>query len=258
MTVPNIIGRAEALGYKQLGIVDHVYAESGIEPIKENCRLIAQARSPVQVFGGAELDFPEAGKPTIPVEQLAFLDYRFAAINHSYLKKRFNDFKEASDIKAAVDYWLDLAEGVLDFPINGIVHPFEPLDKYVDGAPAFYFLYKKRKARYMKLLRNLAKKGVALELRSDCDWFQTAAIAMRDFYRLAITSGVKLSMATDAHWLDRMGYQLLDARCARDIDLKPENIWHPSSPPRNQVVSAKKSASKAAARKPKPARKKTR
>lgn len=225
MTLPNIIRRAERIGYKKLGISDHLGRTDQLPQMKRLRTRARHAKTKLSVYVGCEMGIHENGDPLIPYDDLGFLDYIMVGIGHTS--------GDVGNCQETPEKWLDgyvkRLERIIaiDYPLDVIVHPLRTLRRHYKGKPLMSHVPLKK---WRKLLACLAKKRIAVELNDSCENYETCADAVKSFYTIAHKAGVKFSVASDAHGLDRLGFQVNWVRLAEDLKLTKKDFWSPRRP----------------------------
>jgi len=222
MTVRNIIRRAERIGYRELGISDHLGGYLKPEDIRKNRTRIRRVKTPVTVYVGCEMGVYQSGKPLLSSEEVAFLDYVMVGVDHL---EGDTTTAESSPVKWLGGYVKRL-EALIesDFPVDIVAHPLRTLRRHHKGKP---LMSRVSSREWGALLGGLAQRGIAIELNDNCENYETCFREVRDYYAMALDKGVKVSASSDAHGLDRLGFQVTSVRLADELGLKKKDFWGP-------------------------------
>jgi len=223
MTVQNIVRRAERIGYRLLGISDHLGGYNTPADLRGLTPQLTEIETDVELFLGCEMCVKLSGEPVFPAEEVAFLDYVMVAMCHV-----IGDLPPLKDDpKAWLDGWAGRLDGAIacDDRINILAHPLRTLGGYYEGKPLMLHL---PSARWEELFRGMAERGIAMEMCGVMENYPTVYDAVRVVHRIAHEQGVKFTASSDAHGLDRMGFQCTNIRLAEDLGLTPEDFWTPT------------------------------
>lgn len=222
MTVHSIIRRAEQKGYRELGISDHLGGYNGPAHLRKNRARIDRVKTPIRVFLGCEMCIHPSGELPFAAEELTFLDYVMVGIEHvlgDHAKPQENPGRWLAG-------WVRRLERVIESKerVDVIVHPFDSLMGYHRGKPLLSSLPWRR---WEELLAGLAQRGTAIELRDTVENFETCYDEVRRAYRIAKDCGLKFGIASDAHGLDRLGFQINWVPLAEELGLTAWDLWSP-------------------------------
>ncbi len=228
MTVGNIIRRAERIGYKNLGISDHLGGYLATEDIKKNRAKIKRIKTDINVYIGCEMAVYPSGKPLLFAEDIEFLDYIMVGVDHV---ENYLTTAEKYPIRWLKGYIRRLEVLIdSDFPVDIVVHPLRTLRRHCKGKPLMSHVSSRE---WDTLLSGLAKRGIAIELNDNCENYETCYEAVRDYYTIAKDNKLKFSVSSDSHGLDRLGFQATSVRLADDLGLTINDIWKPAGKSKN-------------------------
>lgn len=223
MTVRNIIRRAERIECKELGISDHLGSYLTAADIKKNQARIERIKTDIDVYVGCEMAVYFSGKPLLSAEDIGFLDYVMVGVDHV----------EGDNIPSVEDNPIEWLMGYIkrlevliesDFPVDVLVHPLRTLRRDCKGKPLMSHVSSRE---WSALLGGLAQRGIAIELNDNCENYETCYDAVRNYYTIAIDNKLKFSASSDAHGLDRLGFQVTSVRLADELGLAEADFWVP-------------------------------
>jgi len=222
MTVPRIIRRAELKGYRELGISDHLGDYNTPADLRKNRALIDRVKTPVRVYLGCETCIHPSGELAFPSEALGFLDYVMVGVEHVLGAAA----TPADDPPRWLKDWVRRLERLIESPgrIDVISHPFNSLMGHHRGRPLLTHLSWRR---WEELMAGLAASGTAIELRDSVENYDTCYDAVRQVYRIAKDAGLRFAIASDAHGLDRLGFQVNWVALAEELGLAAKDLWSP-------------------------------
>jgi histidinol phosphatase-like PHP family hydrolase len=222
MTVRNIIRRAERKGYRELGISDHIGDYNSPAGLRRNRALIRRVPTAVRVYLGCEMCVRPSGELAVPSEELGFLDYLMVGVEHVV----GGCGSPVADPRRWLRDWIRRLERIIESRdrVDVVTHPFNSLVGYYRGRPLLAHLPWRR---WEELLGGLAQRGTAIELRDAIENFDTCYDAMRQVYAIAKRCGVRFGIASDAHGLDRLGFQINWVPLAEELGLTAEDLWAP-------------------------------
>lgn len=231
MTVENILERAACIGYTKLGLSDHV-GQTG-EQIDQILSLRDRFanQTGLACWLGCEIAPKEGGGFCQDEDTLARLDYCLVAPTHTIAPPDTETCSE-QEVQIYLDSWLSLSRTCLDSILTDVIaHPLRGLGSYWRGRPLITYLDRDSLAEIFKLM---AERNVAMELNDTIENHETAYYEYREFYGMAAEAGVRFSPASDAHGLDRLGFQVNWLRLAQDLGLGDDRFWSPEQARRLQ------------------------
>ena len=222
MTVRAIVRRAERLGYRQLGISDHLGEYTAPSDLKKHRRRLSRLETDVNVFLGCEMNVEPSGEPVFASAEIDFLDYVMAAAEHA-VGSPVDPTTQPMDWLRC---WVGRVERLIEWRgrIDVLAHPLRTLRGHCRGKPLMAHLPAER---WEELMRGLARRGTAVELTDAVENYPTSFDATREVYAIARDQGVRFSIGSDAHGLDRLGFQANWVRLARDLKLTGRHLWSP-------------------------------
>lgn len=225
MSVENIIRRAERVGYRELGLSDHLGTYLSPEQVIEHRARIAQVPTQVRMYVGCEMMVTPAGDPAVPAGEVASLDYIMVGADH--VTETAVDSQ--SDPERWLDEWVRRMERLIVCPdrVDILAHPLRTLRRHHKGKPLMSHLSTER---WEDLLGGLAARGTAIELNDTIENYETCFDAVREFAAIARAKGLKFSLNSDAHGLDRLGFQVNWVRLANELKLELSDFWKPREP----------------------------
>ena len=226
MTVSHIVERCEALGYSDIGIVEHL-DKSSKHPVHCLKSLIAEFRtlsSPMRISVGAELDIDgdEMSVPnTVQIKERLGLDYCLASV-HSI----------GSDV-------IDISSFIEDHhrrtmilverydQVDVIAHPWATGRSLVRRGIAAEWRFEFIPETYLsEFVDGLRACGKAVELNSKAiAHFHDASF--RDYMSKVRDARVPVSIGSDAHRDERIGSTPPLDSFLREMGFGPEQIWLP-------------------------------
>jgi len=180
-SVEEMARAAKAAGYSYIALTDHSPSQTVASGLKVDRLLkrrkeIEAARKAVHgitILEGTEVDILRDGRLDYPDKILAELDYVIASVHSGWKMDR--EAMTARIIKAMENPWVDC----LGHPTGRLIGQREPYEVDIEA-----------------VLQSAARLGVAMEISSD-----PIRLDLRDVHaRRARELGVKLMIATDAHW----------------------------------------------------------
>lgn len=225
-TVANMVARCEALGYQQVGIVEHL-DDSPKHPLHCLEALLAEFRavvSPVKLYAGAELDINEDDM-SVPehasLKESLGLDYYLASV-HSL----------GPDVRDIPSFIQDHHRRTMLLverydQVDVIAHPWATGQSLVRRGMAPEWRFEFIPPAYLhELADGLRQQGKALELngKARAHFDDPAFVAFMDMVR---GFGVPVSIGSDAHSLERVGETAeLDA-FLQERGFGPGQLWTP-------------------------------
>lgn len=223
MTLERIIEQAQRRDYTAIGLSDHAYADTydRILELREQARAIDTG---LEVYVGCEVDVLPDGSLGISDDRLAEFDYVLAAPTHQILGFDPDAADEAA-CREVLEQWFALTQSCCRHPvIDVIAHPLRGLD---GGVEAEALINRVEGARLEGLLDRLREARLALELADSVQNTSSAQEGHRRFYGAAAQRGFLFSPGSDAHGLDRLGYQCHALWLYRDLGLSENCTWRP-------------------------------
>lgn len=220
MTVANIVRRAGRLGYRELGISDHLGGYTTPADLKKTRAKIAGLKTDVEVYLGCEMCVGPEGAPLFGPGEVAFLDYVMVGVDHV-----IGDVPDpAEKPKAWLSGWVRRLERIIEScdGIDIIAHPLRTLRRHYRGKPLMAHLPARR---WEELTAGLAARKIAVELNDTIENHETCFDEIREFYTIAHEAGIKFSASSDAHGLDRLGFQVNWVRLAEELKLTRRDFW---------------------------------
>jgi len=199
------------LGYRYIGLTDHSPSQTvagGLSPARlrerrEEIEAVRKAVPELLILEGTEVDIKRDGKLDYPDEVLAELDFVVASVHSGW--KMDADAMTRRLIAAIEHPWVDC----IGHPTGRLIGQREPYSFDLDA-----------------VLRAAAKHGVAMEI--NCD---PARLDLKDSHaRRAKELGVKLSIATDAHWVHGLSLLRFGIGTARRGWLEPKDVLNALPP----------------------------
>jgi histidinol phosphatase-like PHP family hydrolase len=224
MTVERIIRRAERRGYRELGISDHLGDYNTPAVLRKNRTLIDRVKTPLRVYLGCETCIRPSGELAFSSEETGFLDYVIVGVEHVLGSAA----TPADDPPRWLRDWVRRLERLIASAdrIDVIAHPFNSLMGHYRGKP---LLARLPWRRWEELLAGLAARGTAIELRDAIDNCDTCYDEVRRVYAIARDAGVRFGIASDAHGLDRLGFQVNWVALAEELGLTNKHLWSPGA-----------------------------
>ncbi|HPP30776.1 MAG TPA: PHP domain-containing protein [bacterium] len=231
MTVRSIVERAELLGLESIVILEHAfYSSMGrvcLEQIKKEVNYI---ESGVNILVGMEIDpdYTRKGK-------LIFDDFNRNELDivlvgtHTIpgIGKGWHIELELTQKEKERVYhtWFEMMEAVLeDLPVDIIAHPGRLISR--NG------IIEKFRGKVLKDFEHLfsiaKKKDVAFELNESLlKMFQNENLLQpyTEIVRLALSIGLKISLGSDAHSLDRIGEKFYITEAIHQCNILQENLF---------------------------------
>lgn len=224
MTTENIIRRAEKIGYAELGISDHLGGYLKPAEAGKTREFINAVQTDLTVYLGCEIGVLEDGTPLTESSDIDFFDYVMIGVDHV-------DGPQQEDVEPLrwLDGYVARLEALLAWPgrIDVIVHPLRTLRRHHEDKPLMAHV---PRARWEELLGKIAERNIAIELSDACENWETCFDALREYYALAHRLGIKFSLASDAHGLDRLGFQINWVPIVLDMGLSEDDFWSPVAP----------------------------
>jgi histidinol phosphatase-like PHP family hydrolase len=223
MTLLNIIRRAERLGYRELGISDHLGTYLQPADLRRQRARLARIRTSLRVYLGCETLVTSAGDLAVPATELDFLDYVMVGADHV----ADDASTPEKDPRLWLRNWDARMERLIASParIDILAHPLRTLRGYYRSRPLMAHLPARR---WRELFAGLARRGTAIELNDTIENGETCYDEIRAVSRIAREEGMKFSLSSDAHGLDRLGFQINWVRLALELGLTARDLWSPS------------------------------
>lgn len=212
MQPTDIIRAAVGRGITRLGITDHFYPFSDPGMFDDVRRRIRDACStmadPPRVFLGCEAEIMSPGRTMGSAELAERLDYVMVAFTH-FQNIGITDPPPTGSLRETAEYYLRMFEYAVSLKwAHTVAHPFlvipdvcspELLD-HIDESDV------------MPHLETARENGVAMEMSPRALFPWQREFSLR-FYRWCKEAGVKFTIGSDAHSLDRVG----DVRVLRPL-----------------------------------------
>lgn len=235
MTIKNIIERSAALGFKLIGISDHVNTESqSAEFLLETKAEIDSLKPnlPLPVLVGCEVNQLSPTKMALADEIAAQLDYIIVATNHYHLKK----VEQPAQLtpQGYARHHLDMLEGAIAWQYTNIIaHPFFPRLKYDQRADFDYSACETAidRNRLFGLMKQAAENEIAFELNPH--YHAKMPNIYLESIRMAREAGMKLAPGTDAHYLAGLDFGKFFPKLSTDqieislLGLNKETLFWP-------------------------------
>ncbi|MBI2597005.1 PHP domain-containing protein [Candidatus Daviesbacteria bacterium] len=196
-TIEDIVKKARALNYEFVGIADHSPGFSTNSPqeiikwVKERTNFIRELQKrtkSIRILNGLEIDILGNGSLSIPDEALVYLDYCIAGIHSGHRGTKEIITKRL--LNALNNPYVD----IVSHPTNRLLNERDSSD-----------------ADWPQIFQAAAKNNKLLEINA----FPNRLDLRDDLVRLALKSGVKLVVNTDAHQIEQMGNMLFGVAQAR-------------------------------------------
>ena len=226
MVPAEIIRVAMERGIVHIGILDHFYPFTNLACLDEVRSAVSDAlasmSNPPRVYLGIEAEVMAPGKTTATSELAEKLDFIMLGATHFQNKGITEPLPNGTDREIA-EYFLKMFEYAVSIPFADVIaHPFHVVP---DVAP-------------VRILETLTEKDIlpALELAKEND------IAMeishraltpgqlefsRWFYPLCKRVGLKFSIGSDAHTLNRVGYVEVLKPLLVEARITEQDLWLP-------------------------------
>jgi len=222
MCLASILDAAAQAGIRYLGITDHIDAYVGPEILNVTRKQLEEIETPIEVFLGCEADILAVGKHVVSEEMRSHLDYVMVSANHfhdpSVAQPRSNSQADVAH------HFLEMFRYAcsLDFA-DVIAHPLVVFPGTYDPG-CIELIRDEEIAEAVKLARD---NGIAMEisprgLESDQYRFRVR------FLSVCKEVGVRFSIGSDAHSLNRIGSTSSLERLLADVGISDSDIWLPS------------------------------
>ena len=212
MLPENIVRTAAERGLTTIGITDHLYSFTDhamfddIRARVENvCRSI---KNPPLVFLGCEAEIMSPGCTTGSRELAERLDYVMVAFTH-FQNKGITELPPTKDTEVLARHYLASFEYAVSLPwAFTVAHPFLVIPEVC--SPDILKLI--REPDLTPLLETARENDIAMEIsaRALFPWQGSFSIG---FYKLCKKIGLKFTIGSDAHSLDRLG----DIQCLKPL-----------------------------------------
>jgi len=225
MTVPAVVRRARELGLSAVGLLEHLAPSRG-RPVDALAWIrdeLAKTDVPddLRVFRGVEIDVMPDGafeEPPDVRERLA-LDYVIAAV-HGAPRGTPDD----AVLEDNFDRMLAALEGPVRFEV--LAHPWRSVLRLAATAAGVEATFEVvPTAMKRELIRACAAKHVAIEVNAGSPLDDPSHDA---FLRNVLSAGLKLALASDAHFLASLGASEKSAAAARRAGATAQDIWTPA------------------------------
>ncbi len=204
-TVEEMARAAKEAGYRYLSVTDHSRSQTvanglTVERLRRRRKEIEAAREAVPgiaILEGTEVDIKRDGSLDYPDEVLAELDFVVASVHSGWKMDR--EAMTARIIRAMENPWVDC----LGHPTGRLIGQREPYAVDLDA-----------------VLRAAARNRVAMEINAD-----PIRLDLKDTHaRRAKELGVKVVIATDAHWAHSLSLIRFGVATARRGWLEAEDV----------------------------------
>ena len=226
MTVEHIVQRCEALGYTDIGIVEHL-DKSPKHPVACLEGLVAEFRtvtSAMRISVGAELDIGDV-EMSVPdtsrTKERLGLDYCLASV-HSIGPDVVDIPSFVADHHRRTMLLVERYD-----PVDVIAHPWETGRALVRRGIADEWRFEFVPEAFLaELVDGLRTNGKAMELNAKAEaHFREAAF--RDWMSKVRDAGVLVAIGSDAHRDERIGATIPQERFLREMGFGPEQLWLP-------------------------------
>lgn len=233
-----IARRASELGLDTIGLADHLWERSDIEPrgfyVRQGVEIINSLRdevaaisSPVRILIGCEADTLAPGQFTVSGQYAETLDFVLLSCSHFHLAGIVDqpvDRTPRGVARHALDFFNSAARSGI---ATAIPHPFYP-----NGFLEIYdeIIASISDVEFLDAFGAAAANDVALEISSHCmdcltqenpKWSHETPLRVLS---LAKTAGCKFTFGSDAHALEKIASVMQLQRIAKNIGLEERHI----------------------------------
>jgi histidinol phosphatase-like PHP family hydrolase len=224
MTPEAILDAASRRGLCAIGITDHAERRIGFDFFDLVRAEFADPPSDLDLFFGCEASLYAPGDPHITEELASRMHYVLLAFNHFH-DPNSTIQPEAYDLKTCEAHYLRMFEAAASCPIADVIpHPF-----YIyPGGLHPGTLAEISETEMGEPLEVVRANDVSLEINA-----AVLAKGQREtqerFYRLAASMGIRFSIGSDSHRLERIGRYDEIAEFVGSLGLSDERLWLPAS-----------------------------
>ncbi len=232
MTVKAIIAKAEELGLEKIAITDHLNAPEFLDKNLLIKHELAEIETDLDVYFGVEANVinPETGAISIDEEQKEKLgcELVIAGVHSCYYTE--------PDIEGILALQHKLMLAVIRNPlVDVLVHPYWfPGRQFADGTLAWLTDMSHVPEDYIAELGETAVEcNTAIESNGSAIWTcPSYTDCFREEYKDYLSKlagyGVKISISSDAHDINRLGDCQVAGRAVRDAGISEDQLWMPS------------------------------
>ena len=228
MRPADILRVAAERGIARVGITDHFYPFSDPGMFADVRSAIAELRSSAnavpEVFLGCEAEIMAPGRTMCSPDLAERLDFVMVAATH-FQNKGVTELPPTKDERALAEYYLKMFEYAVSLPwADTVAHPFLVVPDACSPRILEYIL----DSDVLPLLEPARENNVAMEIspRALFPWQKKFSLHL---YELCKKVGLKFSLGSDAHSLERVGdVQVLRPLITR-LGLTRKDFWLPQS-----------------------------
>ncbi len=231
MTVRNVIEMAGALGLQSIVVLEHAfYADMGRASLEQIRKDAAAVESPVRVLIGMEIDPDYSRKGRLVFEGFDRKELDAVLVGTHAVPGTGKGWHARLDLtrderERICRMWFDTMERVVEeAPIDVIAHPGRLLSRNGIVEDFGGSVLKS----FERLFAIAKKKNVAFELNESLLKLLNSENRLHSYTEvisLALSSGLKISIGSDAHSLDRIGESFYIAQIIRQLHLTPDNLY---------------------------------
>lgn len=222
-TPSNIILKLSRLGYDSIGLSDHLHPGTDPEIFTATRQAVQKIGSPLPVLVGCEADVTAIDRTTLPPNATGLFDYIILSPNHHHLDWVAFPEEAKKDPKAAADYTLKTHLTAVSHPAANILgHPFAfSWSREENVEPVLEHITTDKIAELIRVAR---ENEVALEVSPATIRSESLRGFMSQVCLLACENGVRLSLGSDAHWIEDVGNVTMVLDFLAELKVDPENI----------------------------------
>jgi len=225
MTVANIVRRCEELSLSVVGVVEHLSPHPK-HPMSCLADLVAEFRtvsSPLAIFAGSEIDVLDAeGSLCAPddVKERLGLDFVLAAVHAM-----------PSTVRTVEDYIAEHHRRTLAVIervpyVDTMAHPWVYARRMADKHGEAWSFARIPQTQQREIIQAAVEHHVAIEVNSKAQP-DFADPAYRDFLIRARDAGVRFTVGSDAHDMDRIGRSFPVDEFLTQLGFTPDHVWTP-------------------------------
>ncbi|MFP3903657.1 MAG: PHP domain-containing protein [Armatimonadota bacterium] len=229
MTIPAIVEKAEELGFERIAITDHLNAPEFLDdhrPIRDD---LEQADTDVEIIFGVEVNScgPGTGEVTITQEQIDDLGFELVigGVHGSYF--------DHADPEGIIELQQELMLDVVRHPlVDVLVHPWWfGRREFEDGTVAWLTDMSRIPDDYAHQLGEIAAEHETAVEANACAIFTNDCYTPEfvedycEYLHTVASEGAKITIASDAHNIERMGAAPTAGRAVREAGITPEQLY---------------------------------
>lgn len=212
MIPEDIIRTAAGKGLTQIGITDHLYPFTDQSMFDDIRSKVEKARRYIknapEVFLGCEAEIMAPGRTTGSPELAERLDYVMVAFTH-FQNKGITEFPETNDLEVIAKHYLAAFEYAVSLEwAFTVAHPFLVIPEAC--SPDVLKLI--RESDLTPLLKKARDNDIAMEISARALFHWQGSFSIM-FYKLCKELGLRFTIGSDAHSLDRVG----DIQCLKPL-----------------------------------------